>query len=105
MLASTPPPPYYVVIFSNILTEDDDGYAEMAERMELLASNEPGFLGIEHARESIGITLSYWDNEESIAKWKANVEHLQAQKLGKARWYKRFITRVARVERDYSFER
>lgn len=105
MLAATPSPPYYVVIFSNILSEDNEGYDEMAGKMESLASQEPGFLGIEHARESIGITLSYWDSVESIAKWKANVEHLQAQELGKSRWYKSFITRVAKVERDYSFER
>ena len=57
-IASTPNPPYYAVIFSNHRTEGDNGYAHMAERMVELASEQPGFLGIESARESVGITVS-----------------------------------------------
>ena len=33
-IAQTPNPPYYAVIFTSIQTEGDDGYSEMAERME-----------------------------------------------------------------------
>ena len=52
--ARTPTPPYYAVIFTSRRTEEDDaGYGEMADRMEELASRQPGFLGIESAgRES-----------------------------------------------------
>ena len=38
---------------------------------------------------------------DAIKNWKANVEHQQAQKLGKERWYKAYKTRIAKVERDY----
>ncbi|WP_330221436.1 antibiotic biosynthesis monooxygenase [Marinomonas phaeophyticola] len=69
--------------------------------MVSLASKEAGFLGIEAARENLGITVSYWSDLESIKRWKANVEHLEAQKLGYEKWYSTFKTRISRVERDY----
>lgn len=43
-IAKTPEPPYYAVIFSSLRTPGDEGYAEMAERMVALASEQPGFL-------------------------------------------------------------
>ncbi|WP_459873598.1 antibiotic biosynthesis monooxygenase family protein [Halomonas shantousis] len=52
--ANTPEPPYYAVIFSSHRTEGDHGYAAMAERMVALAATQPGFLGIESAREELG---------------------------------------------------
>lgn len=73
----------------------------MADRMVALASEQPGFLGVESAREGLGITVSYWADLESIKSWKANAEHMQAQKLGRELWYSAFRTRITRVERDY----
>ena len=61
-IVKTPEPPYYAVIFSSHRTESDNGYGEMAERMVRLASQQPGFLGVESARESVGITVSYWSD-------------------------------------------
>ncbi|MBA4113269.1 MAG: antibiotic biosynthesis monooxygenase [Verminephrobacter sp.] len=99
--ANTPAPPYYAVIFTNLRTEGDQGYGAMAERMVELAAQQPGFLGVESVRDGLGITVSYWSDLESIAAWKANAEHLQAQRLGHEKWYAGFKTRIARVERDY----
>lgn len=104
-IAETPEPPYYAVIFTSLRTEGDDGYGEMAARMVELAGRRPGYLGAESARDGLGITVSYWKDLESIAAWKADAEHLVAQKLGRERWYRSFKTRIARVERDYAFER
>ena len=101
LIATTPKPPYYAVIFSSLRTEGDNGYGEMADKMVELASLQPGFLGIESAREELGITVSYWSDLDSIRRWKANVEHQAAQKLGREQWYAQFKTRIAKVERDY----
>lgn len=103
--AHTPKPPYYAVIFSAQLSDDDDGYAVTAARMVELAGEQPGFLGAESARDSsgFGITVSYWSDEDAIRQWKANVEHLEAQKQGKDQWYQRFQLRVTKVERAYEF--
>lgn len=99
-IANTPAPPYYAVIFTSLRTAGDNGYAAMAERMVALAQQQPGFLGVESAREGVGITVSYWSDLESIRAWKANAEHLEAQRRGRQEWYVAFKTRIARVERD-----
>lgn len=101
LIAHTPKPPYYAVIFTSHRTEGDNGYGQMANRMVELASKQPGFLGVESAREEVGITVSYWSDLESIKRWKANAEHLAAQKLGREQWYSTFKTRISKVERDY----
>lgn len=101
---STPSPPYYAVIFTSLLAEDVDGYSEMAERMEALARQQPGFLGVDSARSGVGITISYWRSLEDIDRWKANASHMIAQDVGRRRWYHSFATRVARVERDNFFD-
>ena len=98
-------PPYYAVIFTNLQTNDAEGYSAMAETMERLARQQPGFLDFEQAREDIGITISYWESLEAIARWKSNLEHLKAQKLGKERWYEWYKTRICKIEREYSFQR
>ena len=102
-IASTPKPPYYAVIFTSLRTEGDNGYADMATEMVELAAQQPGFLGIESAREELGITVSYWPDLESIRNWKTNAEHLQAQRLGREQWYASFKVRISKVERDYGF--
>jgi heme-degrading monooxygenase HmoA len=103
MIVQTPEPPYYAVIFTSVRTEGDHGYAEMADRMVELAQQQDGFLGIESAREEIGISVSYWRDLESIQSWKDNLEHSVAREKGRAEWYKSFKTRIAKVERDYGF--
>lgn len=104
-IARTPEPPYYAVIFTSLQTEDLDGYAEASDRMLELAATMPGFLGVEAAREGLGITVSYWRDLESVRAWKRHAEHLEAQGNGRRRWYSHYMTRIARVERDYGFER
>ena len=80
-LASTPSPPYYAVVFTSVRTDvDGEGYARTAERMVQLATEQPGFLGVESARGSdgLGITVSYWDNLDAIRRWREHAEHRQA---------------------------
>lgn len=104
-IAQTPPPPYYAVIFTSFRTPGDNGYGETAERMHELAIGMPGFLGMESARDGLGITVSYWESEEAILNWKQNAEHRLAREMGRSTWYESFKTRVCRVERDYDFQR
>jgi len=102
MIANTPKPPYYAVIFTSVRTDlDPSEYAGTAERMVELAHRQPGFLGVESAREALGITVSYWRDEASIKAWKQEAEHRVAQRIGRERWYADYRLRVAKVERDY----
>lgn len=94
-------PPYYAVIFTSVRTEAEEGYSEMADKMEELARQQPGFLGVESARNEVGITVSYWKDLESIKNWKQNLDHLQAQQKGRTTWYQNYTVRIALVEREY----
>lgn len=107
MIARTPQPPYFAVVFSSQRTPGDQGYGAMADRMVELAATQPGFLGIESARdaEGFGITVSYWRDEAAIAAWKANAEHAVAQRLGRQAWYGAFRLRICRVERESGMDR
>jgi heme-degrading monooxygenase HmoA len=105
MIAKTPEPPYFAVIFSSVRTSGDNDYSEMSDRMVELARQQEGFLGVESARNEIGITVSYWSDLESIRKWRENMEHSVAREKGRKEWYQSFKVRIAKVERDYSFEK
>jgi heme-degrading monooxygenase HmoA len=101
-IVNTPQPPYYAVIFTSLKINEDKGYDEMSNKMVELVQQQEGFLGFETAREELGITVSYWKDEDSIKKWKANLQHQEAQEKGKSTWYKQYKIRIAKVERDYS---
>ena len=100
-LAATPEPPYTAVIFTSIRSADGAGYDQMAALMREMAAQQPGYLGIEAAREGIGLTVSYWIDDAAAAAWKAVSEHLGAQRLGRTRWYSEYRVRVATVTREY----
>jgi heme-degrading monooxygenase HmoA len=102
------PAPYYAVIFTSLRNvQPDDGYAAAAARMEELARQQPGFLGVESARDpdGLGITVSYWATEEAVRNWGRHAEHLLAQQLGRERWYAWYTLRVCKVEHARSFTR
>lgn len=99
-------PPYVAVIFSSRRTGADPvGYDETAARMEELAATQPGYVGIESARDpdGFGITVSYWSTEEDARGWKRHSEHLLAQQEGRSTWYEQYRVRVATVTREYSY--
>ena len=101
-IAQTPDPPYTAVIFTSTRTDGDQGYGRMSERMDSLASQQPGYLGHESARDDeVGITVSYWVDPAAAAAWKEVAEHLVAQERGREAWYDNYTVRVATVERAY----
>ncbi|WPQ66368.1 antibiotic biosynthesis monooxygenase [Chitinophaga sancti] len=105
MIARTPTPPYYAVIFTSLRTEVEEGYKDTATLMVELAQAQPGYLGVEPARDGVGITVSYWESLEAIRNWKQQADHLIAQQLGREKWYEQYKTRICLVERDYGFDK
>lgn len=96
----------YAVIFTATKGENPEGYEEMAMEMVNLAMQQQGFLNIEHAEMAgTSITISYWDSEEAIKNWKKNTRHQLAQEKGKAGWYSSYSIKVAKVTREYSFNK
>lgn len=95
--------PYYAVIFTSRITKNTEGYSDMSQKMEALAKEQPGFLGIDSARQDIGITVSYWESLDAIKIWKQHSEHLIAQQKGREQWYSWYNTRICKVEHEYEF--
>ena len=103
MIVSHLQPPYYAVIFTSLLTDDLTEYESTAERMEALAKEQAGYLGIEYARNQLGITVSYWRDLDAILQWKNNVEHIEARNRGREQWYQQYQLRICKVEKEYGF--
>ncbi len=107
--AETPQAAYYAVIFTSRRSTkydgQDEGYEETAQRMLALASQQPGFLSVESARDrdGFGITVSYWKDLDAIKAWRKNIEHREAQILGRAQWYEFYNVRICKVEKEYGF--
>ncbi|MBN8824970.1 MULTISPECIES: antibiotic biosynthesis monooxygenase [unclassified Spirosoma] len=104
-IAQTPEPPYYVVVFTIVPSADLEGYEAMGGKMVELASQQPGFLGLEYGASEIELTISYWDTLEAISQWRQNAEHTLARDLGREKWFQAFKVRIAKVERDYEFSK
>jgi len=51
--------------------------------------------------DGLGITVSYWQSEDAIPRWKTHSEHRIAQEVGRKIWYSDYVLRVAGVERAY----
>lgn len=83
---------------------DADGYAAMAEVMQGLAAEQPGYVGVDSVRDPTtgsGITVSYWADDASARAWKSVSEHLVAQERGREDWYGEYSVVVAEVTRSY----
>lgn len=98
--------PYYAVVFTSKRKAYTDEYEAAADRMKELTAEQPGFLGIDSARnaDGIGITVCYWDSIQAIKNWKQNNEHQYVQQMGKKEWYESYSVRIAKVEEEYSME-
>jgi len=97
-----------VIFTSTRSSADEDGYRAMSERMDVLAREQDGFVSIVSVRDPAtreGISVSYWRDEASALAWKQVAEHLQAQELGRDRWYVEYATTVAEVTRSYRHPR
>ena len=105
MIPDLPDGAVVVVFHSRRTAEDAAAYADMAERMDSLAREQPGFLGVRSVRDpqtGEGITVSYWRDDASARAWKQNADHLEAQRRGREEWYVDYSTVVASVDRYYS---
>ena len=102
---------YTAVIFTSRRRQDasaaTDGYAEMAVRMDELARRQPGFRDIITVRDTdgVGITVATFDSERDAVAWKQHPEHLEAQRLGRERFYDWYRLEVTEVTRAYGWQR
>ena len=101
MIVQTPEPPYYAVIFTSILKEHVQGYHETNKKIWEIAQQQEGFIGLESARNEIGITVSYWKSYKDIERWRHNLHHKSAKDKGVNLWYAKHKVRISKVEEAY----
>lgn len=81
-------------------------YLDIAAELRTFLQDRAGFISIERFQslnnDSKILSLSFWESEESIAKWRNILQHRTAQKKGKELLFQSYRIRVAKVIRDYS---
>ncbi len=93
----------YAVIFRAELNELDENYSETAVRMRDRAMSKYGcteFISVMEGGQEIAI--SYWKTLEQIKRWRQDSEHIEAQELGRSRWYKSYRVQVVEIIRESS---
>ena len=80
-------------------------YLDTAASLRPLLAQNDGFISIERF-ESLTtpgkiLSLSFWRDEEAVAKWRQLEEHRGAQAAGRQRVFEDYRLRVAHVLRDY----
>ena len=80
-------------------------YLDIAAQLRPHLETIKGFISIERFQSIADpqkvLSLSFWENEDSITEWR-NIElHRQAQAAGRESVFKDYRLRVAHVVRDY----
>ena len=96
----------YAVIFE--VQPDPDrlqDYLDIAARLRPELEKMDGFISTERftslSQDGKILSLSFWRDEEAIARWRQQEQHHAAQRAGRDRIFRDYRIRVAAVARDY----
>jgi len=95
------------VIFEVIPAEGHHAeYLDIAARLRPELDKIPGFLSIERFQSLTEpgkiLSLSFWEDEDSVRQWRNLEVHRAAQAKGRATVFAHYRLRVAHVLRDYT---
>jgi heme-degrading monooxygenase HmoA len=80
-------------------------YLAIAATMRAELESQPGFIAVERFRSITDplklLSLSFWENEESVRNWRCHAGHRGAQAAGRGGVFAGYRLRVAGVLRDY----
>ena len=96
-----------VVIFEAIPADGQwENYLTIAEQLKAELTKIEGFISIERfqsiADKGKVLSLSFWENEDSVIAWRNMELHREAQQAGRSSIFADYHLRVADVKRDYS---
>ena len=99
----------YAVIFE---VEPDperrQDYLDIAAQLRPELEQIDGFISVERfqslTQEGKVLSLSFWRDEEAVARWRRHEQHRDAQRAGRGGIFKNYRLRVAAVVRDYGLE-
>ena len=82
-----------------------DEYLRRAAELRPEVEKIDGFLSIERFQSLADptrlLSLSWWRDEEAIARWRTHEEHARAQEAGRARLFADYRIRVTKLTREY----
>ncbi|WP_417348977.1 antibiotic biosynthesis monooxygenase family protein [Ferrimonas sp.] len=81
-------------------------YLDLAAGLKEKLGGLEGFISIERfqslTQDNKLLSLSFWESEEAITRWRNQMDHMLAQQLGRNELFDSYHIRVANVVRDYS---
>ena len=83
-----------------------DEYAALAHRMSELARTMPGFISEKDfvAADGERVSIVEFEHEEGLRVWRANPEHLAAQRLARQKYYAEYRVQVCTLARESTFK-
>lgn len=95
------------VIFEVYPTQEGmEHYLKIAGELKEHLSAFPGLISVERfqslADKSKLLSLSFWEDESSVADWRKFTDHRLAQQKGKNELFSHYTIRVCSLVRDYS---
>ena len=97
-----------VTVFrSRVRPELMDEYVKWATRMNELARTMPGYVSHKGfaAEDGERCTIVEFESEEAHRGWAQHPEHREAQKLGRAKFYREYSIHGCQALRSNSFKR
>ncbi|WP_026804726.1 antibiotic biosynthesis monooxygenase family protein [Aliarcobacter lanthieri] len=99
----------FAVIFEVEIEEVcKDEYLKIASILKEKLINQKGFISVERFQSLVNekklLSLSYWEDEESILTWKQNIDHIWAQRKGRDSIFKDYKINITEVKRSYTLE-
>jgi heme-degrading monooxygenase HmoA len=83
-------------------------YLDIAAQLRPELEQIDGFISVERfqslTQEAKILSLSFWRDEEAVARWRRHEQHREAQRASRSGIFKNYRLRVAAVMRDYGFE-
>ena len=98
----------YLIIFEVYPHNDQKNrYFELAAQLRQTLHEQPGFIHVERFQSLVNegkiLSLSCWESDDAIAKWRHHGDPMVVQEEGKRSVFKSYRLRVAEVVRDYEF--
>lgn len=97
------------VIFEVVVPpEAMDQYLLLAQELKQELEKTPGFIRAQRF-QSIGdehklLSLSVWENEQAVDKWRQNIEHRYSQRQGHQELFSSYTLSVTKKIRQYTRE-
>ncbi|MCF2856969.1 antibiotic biosynthesis monooxygenase [Pseudoalteromonas sp. SMS1] len=81
-------------------------YFDIAAELKEILVKQSGFISIERYQNvnhpEQYLSLSFWQDKESVMRWRNEITHQKAQHIGKTELFTYYRIRVANVFRDYT---